>query len=32
LATSGGTDHDKLFTKNGQMRMGDICELDADGI
>lgn len=27
----GGTDHDKLFTKDGWMRMGDICELDADG-
>jgi acyl-CoA synthetase len=26
-----GTDHDKLFTKDGWMRMGDICELDADG-
>jgi acyl-CoA synthetase len=31
LGYLGGTDHDKLFTKNGQMRMGDICELDADG-
>ncbi|TPG32181.1 class I adenylate-forming enzyme family protein [Mycolicibacterium hodleri] len=26
-----GTDHDQLFTKDGGMRMGDICELDADG-
>ncbi|MGH3635665.1 MAG: AMP-binding protein, partial [Mycobacterium sp.] len=26
-----GIDHDKLFTKDGWMRMGDICELDADG-
>ena len=26
-----GTDHDKLFTKDGWMRMGDICELDDDG-
>jgi acyl-CoA synthetase len=26
-----GSDHDKLFTKDGWMRMGDICELDADG-
>lgn len=31
LGYLGGTDHDKLFTKDGQMRMGDICELDADG-
>ena len=27
----GGTDHDKLFTQDGWMRMGDICEIDADG-
>jgi acyl-CoA synthetase len=26
-----GTDHDKLFTPDGWMLMGDICELDADG-
>jgi len=26
-----GTDHDKLFTADGWMRMGDICELDAHG-
>ncbi|MBJ7339018.1 class I adenylate-forming enzyme family protein [Mycolicibacterium sp.] len=26
-----GTDHDQLFTQDGGMRMGDICELDADG-
>jgi acyl-CoA synthetase len=31
LGYLGGSDHDKLFTKGGQMRMGDICELDADG-
>jgi acyl-CoA synthetase len=27
----GGTDHDQLFTSDGWMRMGDICEIDADG-
>ena len=31
LGYLGGTDHDKLFTEDGWMRMGDICELDSDG-
>jgi acyl-CoA synthetase len=31
LGYLGGTDHDKLFTADGWMRMGDICEVDADG-
>ncbi|QEN15298.1 class I adenylate-forming enzyme family protein [Mycolicibacterium sp. ELW1] len=31
LGYLGGTDHDKLYTKDGWMRMGDICELDDDG-
>jgi acyl-CoA synthetase len=31
LGYLGGTDHDRLFTKDGWMRMGDICALDADG-
>ena len=31
LGYLNGTDHDKLFTKDGWMRMGDVCELDADG-
>ncbi|SBS77079.1 O-succinylbenzoate--CoA ligase [uncultured Mycobacterium sp.] len=31
LGYLGGTDHDKLYTRNGWMRMGDICELDSDG-
>jgi acyl-CoA synthetase len=31
LGYLGGADHDKLFTSDGWMRMGDICEIDADG-
>src|ERR1700740_3062252 len=31
LGYLGGTDHAKVFTKDGWMRMADICELDADG-
>ncbi|WP_156371797.1 class I adenylate-forming enzyme family protein, partial [Mycobacterium sp. UM_11] len=31
LGYLGGTDHDKLFTRDGWMRMGDICEIDSDG-
>ena len=31
LGYLGGTDHDKLFTRDGWMRMGDICAVDADG-
>ncbi|OBF85372.1 cyclohexanecarboxylate-CoA ligase [Mycobacterium sp. 852002-51163_SCH5372311] len=31
LGYLGGTDHDKLFTRDGWMRMGDICRIDADG-
>jgi acyl-CoA synthetase len=31
LGYLGGTDHDQLFTPDNWMRMGDICEIDADG-
>ncbi len=31
LGYLGGTDHDKLFTRDGWMRMGDICEIDTNG-
>ena len=31
LGYLGGTDHDKLFTRDGWMRMGDICQIDAQG-
>jgi acyl-CoA synthetase len=31
LGYLGGTDHDQLFTRDGWMRMGDICEVDVDG-
>jgi len=31
LGYLGGTDHDQLFTRDGWMRMGDICEIDFDG-
>ncbi|MCX2929854.1 class I adenylate-forming enzyme family protein [Mycobacterium sp. CVI_P3] len=31
LGYLGGTDHDTLFTRDGWMRMGDICDLDRDG-
>jgi acyl-CoA synthetase len=31
LGYLSGADHDQLFTRDGWMRMGDICEIDADG-
>ena len=31
LGYLGGTDHDQLYTKDGWMRMGDICDLDSEG-
>lgn len=31
LGYLGGTDHDKLYTEDGWMRMGDICDLDDEG-
>jgi acyl-CoA synthetase len=31
LGYLGGTDHHTLFTRDGWMRMGDICEIDANG-
>jgi acyl-CoA synthetase len=31
LGYLGGTDHDKLFTRDGWMLMGDICQIDEDG-
>jgi len=31
LGYLGGSGHDQLFTRDGWMRMGDICDIDADG-
>ncbi|KHO23953.1 adenylate synthase [Mycolicibacterium setense] len=31
LGYLGGVDHDKLYTRDGWMRMGDVCEIDAEG-
>lgn len=31
LGYLNGVDHDKLYTPDGWMRMGDICELDGEG-
>lgn len=31
LGYLGGVDHDKLYTPDGWMRMGDVCEVDAGG-